>query len=131
MNFYISLIKTRKKFDKYIKVNRIRNKVIVDINELLDEYDIDLNKHKDYFNLIIYTKINHALKKNKDVYYIPNYKKNNINLDNLFKLKDTIIYDINFNILFFYDEFKNDEKIIEEVFNNLDKFTYSQIIKDY
>ena len=131
MNFYITLTKTRRKFDKYIKVNRIRNKVIVDINELMLEYDIDTIKHKDYFNLMIYTKINHALKKGKDIYYIPQTKLSDIKLEQLFKLKESISYDIDFNVLIFYDEFIDDEKILSEIYNNLHRFSHSQIIKDY
>ena len=68
MNFFIVFCKTRRKFDKYIKINRVRNKVIVDINELVNEYDIDIDKHRDYFNLMIYTRINHSLRKGKDIY---------------------------------------------------------------
>ena len=131
MNFYITLTKTRRKFDKYIKINRIRNKVIVDINELMIEYDVKDKKHKDYFNLMIYTRINHALKKGKDIYYIPDYNNNNINIEQLFKLRDSIDFEIDFNILLFYDEFIDDESILIEVYENLDKFNSSQIIKDY
>jgi len=131
MNFYITLTKTRRKFDKYIKINRIRNKVIVDINELILEYDVDSSKHKDYFNLMIYTKINHALKKGKDIYYIPQTKISDIKLEQLFKLKESITYDIDFNILIFYDEFIDDEKILSDIYKNIHKFSSSQIIKDY
>ena len=59
MNFYIVLCKSRKKFDKYVKVNKIRNKVIIDIKEQLDIEKITYNEYKDYFNLLIYTKILH------------------------------------------------------------------------
>jgi len=131
MNFYITLTKTRRKFDKYIKINRIRNKVIVDINELMIEYDVIDRKHKDYFNLMIYTRINHALKKGKDIYYIPDYNNNNINIEQLFKLRDSIEYEIDYNVLLFYDEFIDDDEILSDVLNNLDKFNSSQIIKDY
>ena len=31
MNFYLCFVRTRKKLDKYFKVNRIRNKQIIDI----------------------------------------------------------------------------------------------------
>jgi len=131
MNFYITVTKTRRKFDKYIKINRIRNKVIVDINELMNEYNIDTNKDKEYFNLMVYTKINHALKKGKDIFYIPQTKVSEIKIDELFKLKESVIYDIDFNILLFYDEFIDDEKILSKIFDNLHKFNSSQIIKDY
>jgi len=131
MNFYITLTKTRRKFDKYIKINRIRNKVIVDINELMLEYDIETSKHKDYFNLMVYTRINHALKKGKDIYYIPDFNANDIKLKQLFKLKDSIDFEIDFNILLFYDEFVNDVDILDDIYDNLNNFTSSQIIKDY
>ena len=131
MNFYITLTKTRRKFDKYIKINRVRNKVIVDINELMIEYDVETSKHKDYFNLMVYTKINHALKKGKDIYYIPQTKISDLKLEHLFKLKESIAYEIDFNILLFYDEFIDDDSVLNEIFENLDKFNSSQIIKDY
>lgn len=131
MNFYITLTKTKRKFDKYIKINRVRNKVIVDINELMVEYDVVDKKHKDYFNLMIYTRINHALKKGKDIYYIPDFKSNDIKLEQLFKLRDSIDFEIDFNILLFYDEFIDDEKILSDVYENISKFNSSQIIKNY
>jgi len=131
MNFYITLTKTRRKFDKYIKINRIRNKVIVDINELMIEYDVKNQKHRDYFNLMVYTRINHALKKGKDIYYIPDFKSNDIKLEQLFKLRDSIDFEIDFNVLLFYDEFIDDEKTLNDVYDNLSKFNSSQIIKDY
>jgi len=131
MNFFITLTKTRRKVDKYIKINRIRNKVLVDINELMIEYDVKNNKHKEYFNLMIYTRINHALKKGKDIYYIPDFKSNDIKLVELFKLKKSIDFEINFNVLLFYDEFIDDEKTLSDVYENLSFFNSSQIIKDY
>lgn len=131
MNFFIVFCKTRRKFDKYIKINRIRNKVIVDIQELINDYEIDINKHKDYFNLMVYTKINHSLRKGKNIYYIPDFKNKNISVNELFKLKKILDFDINFNVLLFYEEFKNDEEIIKDIFENMSKFNTSQIIKDY
>jgi hypothetical protein len=40
-------------------------------------------------------------------------------------------FDLKFNILLFYDEFKNDEVILTDVMDNLEFFDFSQIIKDY
>lgn len=134
MNFFIVFCKTRKKFDKYIKINRVRNKVIVDINELINEYDIDLNNkntEKLHFNLMVYTKINHSLRKGKDIYYIPDFNSKNVSIKELFKLKDILDFNINFNILLFYEEFINDSDILNDVFENISKFTTSQIIKNY
>jgi len=131
MNFFIVFCKTRKKFDKYIKINRVRNKVIVDINELSNEYDIDTQKNKDYFNLMVYTRINHSIRKGKDIYYIPNFKNKQIHVSELFKLKEILEFNIDFNILLFYEEFMDDTETLNDVFENMGKFTTSQIIKDY
>jgi len=105
--------------------------VIVDIRELIEEEDIDVESHKDYFNLTVYTKIVHSLKKSKDIYYIPNFKNNKIVISEILKLRNIMNFDIKFNILVFYDEFINDTELLEEVFNNINEFDSSQIIKDY
>lgn len=133
MNFFIVFCKTRRKFDKYIKINRVRNKVIVDINELMNDYDIDPNdsSHVEYFNLMVYTKINHSLQKNKDIYYVPDFKNKDISVKDLFKLKEILNFDINFNVLLFYDEFINNEIILNDVFDNMANFNTSQILKNY
>lgn len=132
MNFYIVFCKTRKKFEKYIKVNRIRNKVIIDIKDQLEQEEIDYEDYKEYFDVIIYTKIIHAFKKGKDVYYIPNFEKENIDIKEIFKVSNTIKNsDIKYNVLFFHDEFKNDNHINNSIIENIDKFNTSQIIKDY
>jgi len=129
------MCKTRRKFDKYIKINRVRNKVIVDINELANEYEIDIDKHKDYFNLMVYTRINHSLRKGKDIYYIPDFKSKDISVKELFKLKEILCagedFEINFNILLFYEEFMDNDVVLNDVFENMGKFSTSQIIKDY
>ena len=36
-----------------------------------------------------------------------------------------------FNVLIFYNEFRKDQQILDEVFDNLTKFSNSQIIRDY
>jgi hypothetical protein len=128
MNFFIVFCKTKKKFDKYIKINRIRNKVIVDICELQKEYDVT---NKDYFNLMVYTKINHALKKGKDIYYIPDFKIKKKSIQELFKLKDILNVNINFNALIFYHEFVDESEVLSDIFDNIPNFNVSQIIKDY
>jgi len=131
MNFYIVYCKTRRKFDKYIKINRIRNKVIVDIRDMIDNEDVDIEKNKDYFNLMVYTRIIHSLKKQKDIYYIPNFKNNNIIIQEILKLKEILDIEINFNVLIFYDEFKDNTELLDELYDNISNFSTSQIIKDY
>jgi hypothetical protein len=131
MNFYIVFCKNRKKFDKYVKINRIKNKIIIDIKNQLEENQIkDKIKFKDYFNLIIYTKIIQSIDKNKDVYYIPNFYDENLNINEIIKLKK-YTESSNFNALMFFDEFGQDDKIFKEVISKLDSFDCSQIIRDY
>ena len=132
MNIYVVFCKTRKKFDKYVKVNRIRNKIIIDIKNQLEEEDVEYQEYKDYFNILIYTKILHAFKKGKDIYYIPNFDNSNINVTEIFKLSKIMpSIKVDYNLLFFYDEFTKDDDINQSIIDNMDKFTVSQIIKDY
>lgn len=131
MNFYVVFTNNKNKFDKYVKVNKIKNKVIIDIKSLLVEYDIEnYYEHKDYFNLLVYTKILHSLEKKKDIYYIPNFLNKNFNIDEIIKIKD-LFNDINFNLLLFFDEFKNNNEISDKILNNMDLFDTSQILKSY
>lgn len=131
MNFYIVFSKNIKRFEKYVKLNRIKNKVIINIKEELEEQQ-DYDRYKDYFNLMIYTKINHSLRKGKDVYYIPNFSDSDIDIKQLFKLKDILVdFPIQFNALIFFDEFKSDEKILKDIYDNIDYFNNSQIIESY
>jgi len=134
MNLYVVFCKNKNKYEKYIKINRIRNKVVIDIKQQMEENEIKLDdgkKYKDYFNLLIYTKMLHALKKTKDIYYIPNFNNDEITLEQILNIKNVLNYPhVKFNILLFYDEFK-DDAIMEEILDNMDFFDISQIIKDY
>lgn len=131
MNFYVIFTKNKNKFDKYVKVNKIKNKVIIDIKSLLVEYEIDnYYEYKDYFNLIVYTKIIHSLEKKKDIYYIPNFLNKNFDIDEIIKIK-SLLKDTDFNLLLFYDEFKDTDNIHQSVLNNMDLFDASQILKSY
>lgn len=133
MNFYLVFTKNRKKFDKYVKVNRIKNKIILDINELLIEYDLqnNYNQFKEYFNLLIYTKMVQTFEKNKDVYYLPNFTNKEIDINELVNIKKVIPDNVNFNVLIFYDEFKDDSKFNKIIFSNMHIFDASQILKNY
>ena len=92
MNFYLVFCKTRKKFDKYIKVNKIKNKYIIDIRKMMDEENIDPNNmnQKKYFNVLVYKRIITALEKKKDVYYIPNFDNSQFDINKLVKIKDIL-----------------------------------------
>lgn len=133
MDFYLVFTKNRKRFDKYVKVNKIKNKIIIDIKSLLDEYNVDnYNTYKDYFNLLIYTRIKHSINKNKDIYYMPNFINKDFDINEIFNIKTMLSSDTtNFNILIFYDEFKNDDYINQSILENMNIFDASQILKSY
>jgi len=133
MDFYLVFTKNRKRFDKYIKVNKIKNKVIIDIKFLLDDYEVDdYETYREYFNLIIYTRIKHSMDKHKDVYYIPNFNNKDFDIEEVFKIKKILSSNnMNFNILIFYDEFKNDDYINQSILENMNIFDASQILKSY
>lgn len=132
MNFYIVFVKNRKKLDKYIKINKIRSKTIIDIKQQLDEHGLegDISEWKDYFNFMIYTKITQTIKKNKDVYYIPNLNKlQTLDINDIFQIKNNL-NDIQFNLLFFFEDFK-DTQIYYDIIDNISLFDAIQIIRDY
>lgn len=131
MNFYLVFTKSRKRFDKYVKVNRIKNKVIIDIKQQLDEYEISYDEYKEYFNLLIYHKITQSITKNKDVYYIPNFSNKNIKIEEVFKIKKILNDNVKFNILIFFDEFKDNDEINQSILSNMNIFDASQILKSY
>ena len=133
MDFYLVFTKNRKRFDKYIKVNKIKNKVIIDIKFLLDDYEVDdYETYREYFNLIIYTRIKHSMDKNKDVYYIPNFNNKDFDIQEVFKIKKILTSNnMNFNILIFYDEFKDNDYINQSILENMNIFDASQILKSY
>lgn len=132
MNFYLVLCKSKKKVEKYIKVNRVSKKVIIDIKLAMEENEIDEDdKFMEYFNLMIYTRITQALNKGKDVYYIPNFSNKKFDVKQIFKIKNILKEGTSFNVLMFFDEFKDDVKFQNEVLTNITIFDKSQIIKDY
>ena len=133
MDFYIVFVKNRKKLDKYVKINRIRNKTIIDIKQQLEDNGLEEpSEWKEYFNLIIYTKIIQSIRKNKDIYYIPNLNKiQTLDIDDIFQIKENLEGRINFNLLFFFDDFKDNKKLQENILSNISLFDAIQIIKDY
>jgi predicted transcriptional regulator len=74
MQFFCVYVKTRKKLDKYIKVHKIRNKYIVDIKRILEEEEIELDEQRTWLKILIFQKIQQAIEKNKDVYYVPDFE---------------------------------------------------------
>jgi len=133
MEFYIVFVKNKKKLDKYFKINKIRNKTIIDIKQQLEDHGLDdVNEWREYFNLIIYTKITQSIRKNKDVYYIPNTQKiKNLEIDDIFQIKDNLSEKINFNLLLFFEDFKENKKLNDDILSNISYFDSIQIIRDY
>ena len=129
MEFFCVYCKTRKKFDKFVKVNAIKNKYIIDINKIMAEEEVDFNDDKTYLKIIIFNKIQQAIDRKKDIYYIPDFD-NEFSIEKLLNLKK-ILGENNFNVLIFYNEFRRNPEVIDDVFSNLAKFSNSQIIRDY
>ncbi len=129
MEFFCVYCKTRKKIDKFIKVNRIKNKYIIDIKRIIEEEEVNIQDDKMYLKILLYQKIQQAIDKKKDIYYIPDFD-GEFSIEKLLNLKK-ILGENNFNVLIFYNEFRKNPEIIDEVFSNLSKFNNSQIIRDY
>ena len=129
MEFFCVYCKTRKKVDKFIKVNRIKNKYIIDIKKIMEEEEVSFADDKMYLKVLIFQKIQQAIDKKKDIYYIPDFE-NEFSIEKLLNLKK-ILGENNFNVLIFYNEFRKNPEIIDDVFSNLSKFSNSQIIRDY
>lgn len=129
MEFFCVYCRTRKKIDKFIKVNRIKNKYIIDIKRIIEEEEVNIQDDKMYLKILLYQKIQQAIDKKKDIYYIPDFD-NEFSIEKLLNLKK-ILGENNFNVLIFYNEFRKNPEIIDEVFSNLSKFSNSQIIRDY
>jgi hypothetical protein len=131
MKFYIVFCKNKKKFDKFVKLNRIRNKVIIDIKKEIELENIDIDKYRDYFNVVIYTKISQSFKKGKDVYYIPNFSDPDIKIENVYNYKNMFNeFNIKYMSLIFIKDFQN-LVLLDNILNTIQSFDSCQIIEDY
>ena len=133
ISFYISLVRTRKKLDKYFKINKIRNKQIIDIKKLIEEEKIKINDKESvaFFKVLVWNKIKMAREKGKDIYYIPNFSTTDLDIIKLLRLKSTLLEsNDNFNLLLFYEEFIGTNWLIDTL-DNIDTFDNTQILKDY
>jgi hypothetical protein len=110
-------------------VNRIKNKYIIDIKKIIDEEEVDFTIDKTYLKILIFNKIQQAIDKKKDIYYIPDFD-NQFSIEKLLNLKK-ILGENNFNVLIFYNEFRKNPEVMDDVLGNLSKFSNSQIIRDY
>lgn len=130
MKFFCVYVKSRKKLDKMIKVNHIKNKYIIDLKKIQEEEEIEAGKEKTYLKILIFQKIQQAIEKKKDIYYIPDFDSD-FSIDRLLNIKKILGEGNEFNVLIFYNEFRKDQKILDDVISNLSKFNGSQIIRDY
>lgn len=130
INFFCVYVKTRKKVEKFFKVNRIRNKYVLDIRKMKEEEGVDPEGDLMYIKILIFNKIQKALEKGKDIYYIPDFD-DEFNIKKLMNLRKVLGDESNFNILLFYDEFEKHLEIRDEALENLTLFSNSQIIRDY
>lgn len=131
MEFFCVYCKVRKKFDKFVKVNRIRNKYVIDIKKIMEEEEIsNYDQEKMYLKVLILQKIQQAVDKKKNIYYIPDFD-NDFSIEKLINIKKILGKDNHFNVLIFYNEFRKDPQILDDVMINLSKFSNSQIIRDY
>ena len=129
MSFFCVYCKTRKKFDKFIKVNKIKNKYIIDIKKIVEEEEVNFDQDRTYLKILIFNKIQQALERKKDIYYIPDFDTD-FSIEKLLNLKK-ILGENDFNVLIFYNEFRKSQEVMDDVFSNLSKFSNSQIIRDY
>lgn len=130
MRFFCVYVTSRKKFDKFVKVNRIKNKYVIDIRKIIEEEEIAVDDEKTYLKIIIFNKIQQALEKKKDIYYIPDFT-GDFSIEKLMNIRKILGDDSEFNVLVFYNEFRKEAEILEEVLGNLSRFSKSQIIRDY
>jgi hypothetical protein len=130
MKFFCVYVKSRKKLDKMIKVNHIKNKYIIDLKKIQEEEEISIDNEKTYLKILIFQKIQQAVEKKKDIYYIPDFDTD-FSIDKLLNIKKILGEDNEFNVLIFYNEFRKDQILLDDVFGNLSKFNSSQIIRDY
>lgn len=128
-SFFCVYCKNRKKFDKYVKTNRIKNKYIIDVRRICEDEEIDFQEDKTYIKILIFNKIQQAIERKKDIYYLPDFEQE-FSIEKLLNLKK-ILGNNNFNVLVFYNEFKKNQEIVSSVLSNLSKFSNSQIIRDY
>ncbi|NBP55696.1 hypothetical protein EBU71_04005 [bacterium] len=131
MNFFCVYTKNRKKIDKFFKVNGIRNKYVIDLAKIISKEEIEnYDDEKTFLKILVYQKVQSAIERGKDIYYIPDFEKE-FSIEKLLNLKKLLGSENNFNILIFWNEFKKDAHLLDDIMENMSKFSNSQIIKDY
>ena len=131
LNFFLVLCKTKKKIEKYMKINKIRNKYVIDIKKMLEEENLTPEEatESDLFKILILKKFNLAKEKNKDIYYIPNFAMTK-DFKKMFNIKQLLLDTHNFNLLYFYEDFEKDQQPTD-ILDKISEFDLTQILKDY
>lgn len=130
VNFCVVYCKSRKKVDKYFKVNKINKKTVLDIKQIMDE-EMEGESDIMFLKILIFNKIQKSINKGRDIYFIPNFD-DEFSIKKMLNLKTSNILGANnFNILLFYNDFSEAPEILSEALENLSHFDHSQIIKDY
>ncbi len=112
-----------------MKVNRVKNKYIIDIKKIMEEEELTREEDKTYLKIVVFNKIQQAIEKGKDIYYIPDFDME-FSIEKLLNLKK-MLCENPFNVLVFYNEFRKSPEVLDALFENLSKFDNSQIIRDY
>lgn len=131
LNFILVICKDKKKFKKFEKVNKLRNKYVIDIKKMMEDENLNSNNvsNSSVFKLNLLKKFNLAKEKKKHVYYIPNLLEQN-SIQKLFNIKELMSDTHNFTLLYFYDDFTNEEQPLE-ILEKIAEFDYTQILEDY
>jgi hypothetical protein len=96
---------------------------------MLEEEDLSFDVDATYIKLFIFNLVNQAVERDKDVYYIP-YFNEEFSVSKLLNLRK-LLGENQFNVLIFHDEFRKEPDILEELYDNLPKFSGTQILRDY
>lgn len=132
-NFFLVFCKNRKKFDKFAKINKLKNKTVIDINKILINFNINKNNEDSlkYFKVLLFKKFQSAQEKKRDLYYIPDFTNQDINIESLINIKK-LTGDYTFNLLYFNNEFSdNDLSYTSKINDLLVEFDAAQLIEDY
>ncbi len=131
LNCFLVLCKTRKKFEKYIKLNKVRKKYVIDISKIMQEESIksDELSTSNILKVLILKKINLAKEKKMNIYYIPSLQHQS-QISNLFNIKALVKDTHNFNLIYLYEDFEPGQQP-QEILDRIEDFDISQVLKDY
>jgi len=131
LNFFLVLCKNRKKFDKYVKINKIRKMHCIDIKKMCIEEGVSGAEAKtsDSFKLIVLKRFHLAIEKKKNIYYIPNFDADSNQFNKYFNIKSIVEESHNFNLIFFHEDFTSGEA--ESLLDRIAEFSTSQILERY